>query len=519
MSGVNLDRFGKDEKRRLLEMLQRERELSSRRPIDDYRPHAKQLEFHKCDSNIRLMSGGNRSGKSSCGIAEDVWTALGIHPYRRVRVPNKGWICATDYPHGVATVIAPKLRSLLPSDCIEKIVPNSQGIPSIMRFKNGSVIEFKSYDQDPMKFESSDIDWCHLDEPPTEQIFNAVMRGLTDRNGKLWMTLTPLSEAWLFRKIWMPGLTGENPAIKCFRMSIYDNPYLNKEGVEQFASTVSEEYRQARLFGEFQELQGRVFKTFKRDVHMIDSFIPPPEWPVYMGVDPHVYGKKRQAALWCTITPDKDIIFFNEIWKDYTIEQLRDAVIEHDWELNETKNQVYEKFNVVARVIDTSINIREAISHQNFKKLIESPGKWGKKITFRMAQKKNLLNAGLEYINTLLHNTTIKTSGAPRFLVTSNCARLIEEFELHGWKENSDDNNVERELNTYNDMISIVRYILNLNPVAIQSNLEPITMANRGRLGIGQSRHGAMAGAFGSYAGPTSIRLGGFYGTPRKTTW
>lgn len=457
----------------------------------------------------------HNSGKSTCGIAEDVWTSLGIHPYREVKVPNKGWICATDYPHGIATVIIPKIKSLLPKDCVEKIVPNSQGIPSIMRLKNGSVIEFKSYDQDSMKFESSDIDWCHLDEPPSEQIYNAVMRGLTDRNGWLWMTLTPLSEAWLFKKVWMPGLMGENKRVECFKMSIYDNTYLDKEGVEQFASTVSEQYKQARLYGEFQELQGRVFKTFNRSVHVINGFIPSPEWVVYMGVDPHVYGKKNQAALWCCITPDNDMVFFDEIWEDVTIEQLRDNIIRHDFATTESKNEVYERYNVVARVIDTSINIREALTHQNFKKLIESPGAYGKRLAFRMAQKKNLLNAGLEYINTLLHNTASVPAGTPRLLVDSRCKRLIEEFELHGWKENSSDNDVERELNTYNDMISIMRYILNLNPVMVRR--DKAVLSNAARVGIGRP----LGGGFGSYAGPVtgSMRFGGFYGGTRKTTW
>jgi len=511
---ADLTKLSYAEKQRAYELLKLEDSLKKKRPIDGYVPHAKQLEFHKSNAQIRLFAGSNRSGKSHAGVCEDVWTALGIHPYREIKVPNKGWICATDYPHGIATVILPKLMSMLPTDCIARTINNSQGIPSIIQFKNGSVIEFKSYDQDQMKFESSDFDWIHLDEPCKERVYNAVMRGLTDRNGRLWMTMTPLSEAWLFTKLWMPGITHTNPLIECFKMSIYDNPYLSKEGVEQFAATVSDDYKQARLYGEFQQLQGRVFKNFNYKTHVLHGFVPPPQYVCYMGVDPHVYGRKNQAALWCCITPDDDIVFFDEIWKDYTIETLRDKIIEHDFVIED--NRPTPRYNIAARVIDTSINIREAMNHTNFKNVIEATGKYGKRLSFKMAQKKNLLNSGLEYINVLLDNTLASPHRTPRIFVDDKCTRLIEELDLHGWKNSQTEDKVEKELNTYNDMISIVRYILSMNPVAVKHHV-PLRLQSPALAASAHTSHTSNTNViqpsrFGSYAGPSTIRYGGFYG-------
>jgi len=107
-----------------------------------------------------MICAGNRAGKSSAGVAEDVWQVLGTHPYRKVRVPNKLWICGTDYNHGVNAVLIPKFKSLMPKDSVRKIIKNQMGIEARWELKNGSVVEFKYFEQDSSKFESDDIDAC-----------------------------------------------------------------------------------------------------------------------------------------------------------------------------------------------------------------------------------------------------------------------------------------------------------------------------------------------------------------------
>jgi len=164
----------------------------------------------------------------------------------------------------------------------------------------------------------------------------------------VWLTMTPISEPWIYKDIYLKGMQ-PNTGVKTYRMSIYDNPHISKEGIEQFARTVAEDYRKSRLLGEFLYLQGRVFKSFDRHHHVINGYWPDDSESVYMGVDPHVYGRKNQAALWCTITRDGDVIFFSEIWKDLRIEELRDKIIEHDYVSYNRK-----RFNIKARVIDTA---------------------------------------------------------------------------------------------------------------------------------------------------------------------
>ena len=454
------------QKKELLKLLVHRQEVRSADPLGYYKPYPKQEEFHKDPSRIRLFIGSNRSGKSTAGVVEDLWYATGTHPHRPVATPTKGWICGPDFPTWARTVMIPKLKALIPKAAVAKISKNHEGVETSWELTNGTTLEIKAYTQDPMSFESADIDWAHFDEPPPKGVFDAATRGLVDRNGPIWLTMTPISEPWVYRDLWCKAKLKE-PGFAAFQATIYDNPYLSPEGILAFEKTVSKDYAGARLLGQFRQLQGRVFKPFDREVHVLDGFWPQPGWPIYRGMDPHVYGRKNQAVLWMTITPSGDFVFFDEIWADLTIEKLRDRVIEHD------HDPAKPPVNLQGSVVDTSINVREAITHRNFRDLLCAPGKWGRKLHFSPANKKDLVLPGLEYINSLLElrpdpRTQVKR---PRMFVASRCRRFIEELELHTWHDPRDvekQGMTEQETPTYNDMVSIARYIFNQDPAGVR---------------------------------------------------
>src|SRR5436190_612634 len=60
--------------------------LKKRRDIDPcyvYEPGPTQLDFHKSDAYYRLVSGGNRSGKTSSCLIELAQLVRQIHPYKK----------------------------------------------------------------------------------------------------------------------------------------------------------------------------------------------------------------------------------------------------------------------------------------------------------------------------------------------------------------------------------------------------------------------------------------------------
>ena len=89
--------------------------------LTDVRLHKKQIEFHKDQSRIRWVFGGNRTGKTVAGAVETVWFARGNHPYRTISKPMKGWVVSLT--NEVQRDVAQKeiLRWLEPS-WIKKIV-------------------------------------------------------------------------------------------------------------------------------------------------------------------------------------------------------------------------------------------------------------------------------------------------------------------------------------------------------------------------------------------------------------
>jgi len=58
---------------------------------------------------------------------------------------------------------------------------------------------------------------------------------------------------------------------------------------------------------------GRIWPSFKSDVHVVDNYTVNPKWPVVMIADPH--GARPTAALWAQITPQGRLYIFAE-WPD-----------------------------------------------------------------------------------------------------------------------------------------------------------------------------------------------------------
>lgn len=83
--------------------------------IYGYRPHDKQVAFHSSPDRGRLYIGGNRSGKTTGGIAEDIYWLTGRHPYRVTPpAPVAGRIVSVDFLNGIEKIIRPELARWLP---------------------------------------------------------------------------------------------------------------------------------------------------------------------------------------------------------------------------------------------------------------------------------------------------------------------------------------------------------------------------------------------------------------------
>lgn len=335
-----LEALSQQELAALARKLYQVEEAEKRRTLERYfeTAHEKQTTFHKDNHRIRLLCGANRSGKSVAGTVEDLWLATGTHPFKKnFRVPSKGLVVLQDYQNHCKNVFEPKLDQWAPTGAIVKKDRNQSGALTKATFSTGSTIDILSHDQEIKVFEGNDYDWAHFDEPPPQRIFNAVWRGLTDRGGIAYITATPLLEPWLYQ-LYLKAKDGD-PLVWVQFMSMMDNVMNLGEGnrvvgekrIQEFAATLSEEEKAARLEGLFIQMQGLIFKGWDRKHHLIPEFHWPADWPIWESIDPH--PQKPWAVAWIGVSENGKKVLLRSGVYEGVIDEVAQQILSERQEL------------------------------------------------------------------------------------------------------------------------------------------------------------------------------------------
>lgn len=147
---------------------------------------------------VLLRAGNQAFGKTTCGLAEVIWRCLGKHPFKEVpEPPIEAWVICASYKQSIA--IQEKCWDLLPK---HRLAPGTRfskknGFDAnrpMVEFANGSIIRFRTTQQNSLDLAGATIDVALFDEPPSSmRIFGEVRKRLMDRAGVLLMTLTPIN--------------------------------------------------------------------------------------------------------------------------------------------------------------------------------------------------------------------------------------------------------------------------------------------------------------------------------------
>jgi phage terminase large subunit-like protein len=164
----------------------------------------------------RILECGNKVGKTHIGIAEDIAHMMGFRPWLKaddpdyridIKVPNVGLVAGETVMHSISEKIVPTFRELIPDYCKPVFKAGPTGVPikvtlpiDVMGKKCGSECFFRSYDQRADTFEGIDMAWFHADEPPPEDVLQAIERGKVVTNAPSWYTMTPLKQAYFYSK-------------------------------------------------------------------------------------------------------------------------------------------------------------------------------------------------------------------------------------------------------------------------------------------------------------------------------
>jgi phage terminase large subunit-like protein len=182
--------------------------------LTEYRPYAKQREFHAAGKahRERLLMAGNQLGKTYCGGAEVAYHLTGLYPDwwqgKTWDRPVRWWAGSKTGEvtrDGVQRYLVgePKDESKWGHGMIPKAHlldhARRQGIADaldsvVVKHASGgtSTLGFKSYDQGRQKWQSETLDGVWFDEEPPMDIY---MEGLTRTNatgGITMITFTPL---------------------------------------------------------------------------------------------------------------------------------------------------------------------------------------------------------------------------------------------------------------------------------------------------------------------------------------
>lgn len=272
------------------------------------------------------MLGGNRSGKTETGAFIAVAWALGKEHFRGEPAwelvkdlpipepPNKIWVVGLDFSVLQDVIWREKFihgrnhAGFVPQAELKK--PPSETIFELF-FKNGSTITGKSADSGREKFQSASVDLIWIDEECESDVFDECYQRTSDCAGKILLTLTPLNDVnsavrkpWVFDlyKDWKNG----QKDVRFVQLSVMDNPYVPQEEKDKLKiKWAGHPEEKARLYGDFVQRSGLVYKMWKSAVHMVKRMPIPRDWYRIACIDPAPTGPT--ACVWVAVNPSGDI--------------------------------------------------------------------------------------------------------------------------------------------------------------------------------------------------------------------
>ena len=413
-----------------------EREIERRRTADKLaqyntgrKKHKKQLAFHKCKKRNRWVFGGNRSGKTECGAVETVWTARGVHPYRKNKKDTFGWVVSLSQ-QVQRDVAQSKILYYLPKSWIADIVMLSgrkdspaSGIIDQIKVKNVfggiSTIGFKSCDQGREKFQGASLDYVWFDEEPPRDIYEECLMRVMDRRGDIFGTMTPLKgRTFIYDEIYLNRR--KNPEIWYEFVNWEDNPFLSGREIKLLEGALGSSSLDSRKYGRFSEGYGLVYPEFDESVHVIDPFPVPREWQEVISIDPGL--NNPLSAHWYCVDFDGNVYVVAEHYEakrdiGYHAEKIREMSARLGWHTDFQGR--------ICALIDSAANQRTLASSKSVSELF-----WEQGINVNANVNKDLF-AGIARVKSYLKGE----NGVPKLFIFNNCVNLIRELKGYFWGE------------------------------------------------------------------------------------
>lgn len=374
----------------------------------------KLLKMHQSTAKTRLILGGKRSGKTTWGVVECSWAALGVHPYLDYpKPPLKIRVCGVSNA-GIRSILLPMFYDWIPRHAIKHYWPDDARLD----LANGSFIEFKSYEQDLEKYEGTERHICWMDEePPRDRYESNFMRTIScGINGKVMITCTPLHGLnWIYDELY-DNPKAIPPAVEHVHVSIYDNPHIGKDAIEAAKNDPAmQDSLDSALYGLFIPKSGLIYKSWEPDKHIIPPIDKPDkDWLLALGMDLH--DRNPHGVAFMGLNKDNVWTVYDEIYEQMIISDLAAKI----------KSKMGSRWPPNLAIADTSLNTPQSIS--GVSEAQELALKYGIYIT----EAHKDVQSGILKVMALLNPGEGKK---PSFYVTENCRNVIREFKHYTWDE------------------------------------------------------------------------------------
>jgi len=454
--------LGRKDQEKYLDLLNEEIQYRKSKRLLYYEPHPKQLSFHKASAQTRAIFGGNRSGKTYAGGMEFLFHMTGIYPgwypaAQRYKGPVMGRIVAKDFQKGVGEVIIPFLDENLDSSLLAKNGKkrNPMGVPIKWMLKNGSQFDILSYEMNTESFEGWRGHCAWFDEPPPRDKYIATLRGLVDFRGRDWLTLTPLTQPWIYDEIFLKA-DGKKVFVEV--VDIRDNTKLpgGERAIKEFEEKLTDEEQEARLHGRFLHLTGLIYKEFDQNLHICEPPKVEKHWTRYFCIDPH--PRTPTACLWLAVDPNENHYLYDELWlKDMDIEQVAHAIHAQEGDLPPSR-----------RFIDPAMDKENQLAGGfNIRKELMKYGIFCERANNDPDLGKSRIKAALKPKYVHLYGTS-----QPQLNISRFCQKTIYEFQHYIYSERKHNTDQFDERNTArkkdDHFMDCLRYIYNAGPTYVQ---------------------------------------------------
>lgn len=292
-------------------------ELDRRRrtnALAQYRPYAKQRQYHAAMERECLFMAGNQLGKTMAGAAEMAMHLTGRYPDwwqgHRFTKPITALAGSESYEltrDGVQRLlIGPPANEdewgtgFIPGAAIvartrRMGVSNALDSVTVRHVSGGnSTLLFKAYEQGRGKWQANTVDYVWFDEEPPEDVY---FEGITRTNatrGLIRVTFTPLKG---MSSVVARYLMEESPDRSVVTMTIDDADHYSPEDRARIIASYPAHEREARTKGVPSMGSGRIFPIPEEQI-VVEPFAIPKVWPQIVGIDfgwDHPFAAARLA--------------------------------------------------------------------------------------------------------------------------------------------------------------------------------------------------------------------------------